>query len=89
MQNSKKEHIIFFLNKLQIILRLSQNECFELQEVERWFNLTKQYVHVSAYVCRRRKGLLTEGKKCSYNCFVGFIVAVEGREKQNNDGANK
>lgn len=57
MQNRKKEHIIFFLNKLQIILRLSQNECFELQKVERWFNLTKQYVHVHTYMQKKKRAV--------------------------------
>ena len=57
MQNWKKEHIIFFLNKLQIILRLSQNECFELQKVERLFNLTKQYVYVHTYMQKKKRAV--------------------------------
>lgn len=57
MQNWKKDHIIFFLNKLQIILRLSQNECFELQKVERLFNFTKQYVHVHTYMQKKKRAV--------------------------------
>lgn len=38
-------------------MRLYQNECFELQKVERLFNLTKQYVHVHTYMQKKKRAV--------------------------------